>query len=123
MFRADLHLWFERMLSQGKTPIERAVREEAERLLTHAGPLVRWFSVIELTQGTFAWSYRAPSGHHMAAAARWANPRTAPFVADQWTWDAANPPTLGPWASPLGWTRWEGSPATPNWRFDGFYTG
>lgn len=123
MFRVELHSWAESEHSPGETPTVRTLTSKAERLLNHAGLHVRWFSVLELGRERLAWTFRVPSGHHMGAAAQWADPRSAPWTADQWTWDGPEPPSAGPWTELSGWTPWLGSPVTPNWRFDGFYMG
>lgn len=123
MFRADLHLWAESERAQGAALTERTLKTKAEHLLDARGLNVRWLSVLDLQSDRLAWVIRVPSGHHMGAAALWANPVSAPWTTGQWTWDAPARPSVGPWKEPSGWTEWHGSPVTPNWRFDGFYMG
>ncbi|SDD03381.1 hypothetical protein [Microbacterium enclense] len=123
MFRVELHSWVEAEQSRGGAPAELALERKAHELLIHAGLQNRRFAVLELTDERLAWTFQTPSGHHMGAAARWADPRMSPWSADQWTWDAPDAPSAGPWNDAIGWTEWNGEAVTPNWRFDGFYTG
>lgn len=123
MFRVELHGWAEAERSRRAAPVESALVHKADQLLAHAGLQKRRFVVLELTNERLAWMFQTPSGHYMGAAAHWADPRLSPWAADQWTWDASDAPTAAPWNGSTGWTEWNGEPVTPNWRFDGFYTG
>ena len=120
MFRVGLHSWVEGEHASGTGPGRTALQAKAQQLLEHGGLQVHSFSVLELQNDRLAWIFRTPSGHHLGAAANWADPRTDPWNAAQWTWDGPDAPSAGPWITSEGWSE---PLSTPNWHFAGFYGG